>query len=155
MATARGVVVLAAAGTFIQTVLDTNINADSKYGWAITGFRGILKSRDATGVEVPESNDIDLILSTRITTITTPDETEELARINWAVAFSTAVAFSIPELQKTAPIAEPRLTVQPNLYIGAKGSTAIGAITDIYYEVTYDIIKLSDMEVLRLLVGGV
>lgn len=155
MATTRGVVVLPAAGTFTQATIDTNINADSKFGWMITGLKGVLKSRDATGVEVPESNDIDLILSTRVTTITTPDETEEIARVNWAIALSTAVGIATPELQKLAPIAEPRLTVQPNLYVGVKGSATVGAITDIYFEISYEIVKLSDMELLRLLVGGV
>lgn len=155
MATARGVVVLPAAGTFTQVILDTNINADSKYGWNVTGFKGTMKSRDATGVEVPESNNIDLILSTRVTTITTPDETEEVARINWALAFSTAAGFSHAELQKEAIMLESRLTVQANLYIGVKGSATIGAISDVYFEVSYEIVKLSDMELLRLLVGGV
>jgi len=154
MATSRGVVVLPAAGTFTQVTLDTNISADSTFGWMITGLRGILKSRDATGVEVPESNNIDLILATRLTTITTPDETEEIARINWALAFSTAAAFAIPELQKLAPMAEPRLTVQPNLYIGVKGSVTIGAITDVYYEISYETFKLSNIELLKLLIGG-
>jgi len=50
---------------------------------------------------------------------------------------------------------EPRLTVQPTLYISVKGSTTIGSITDIYYELSYQVVKLGDVELLRLLVGGV
>jgi hypothetical protein len=155
MATKRGVVVLPAAGTFTQDTFDTNISADSKIGYAITGFKAYMRSRDATGVEVPESNLIECILSTKITTITTPDEDEEIARVGFALAFSTAAGFAVPEPSKRAELLEPRLTVQPNLYIGVKGSVTVGAITDIYYEIAYDVIKLTDIELLRLLVGGV
>lgn len=155
MATERGVVVLPAAGTFTQVTFDTNISSDSKFGINVTGFKGQIRSRDATGVEVPESNMIELILATRITTITTPDEPEELARIAWSLGFSTAAGFASIEAIKEAKMLEPRLTVQPALYIGVKGSATIGAITDIYYEFSYEIVKLSDIELLRLLVGGV
>lgn len=154
MATTRGVVVLPAAGTFTQGTIDTNISADSKFGWLVTGFRSILLSRDATGTEVPESHRIDSILSTKVTSITTPDEDEELARVSWALSFSTAAGFANFEPQKLAPMAEPRLTVQPTLYVGVKGSVTVGAISDIYYEVSYEIVKLTDVELLRLLVGG-
>lgn len=155
MATERGVVVLPAAGTFTQGTFETNITSESKYGIQVTGFKAYMRSRDATGVEVPESNLIECILSTRITTITTPDETEEIARVGWGLRFSTAASMTETEPAKSAILLEPRLTVQPTLYIGVKGSVAIGAITDIYYEISYDTIKLGDVELLRLLVGGV
>lgn len=155
MAIEKGVVVLPAAGTFTQAVFDTNITAESKYGLEITGFKAYMRSRDATGIEVPESNLIECILATQITTITTPDETEEIARVGWGLRFSTAASMAETEPEKVAFMLEPRLTVQPTLYIGVKGSVTIGAITDIYYEISYSIVKLSDIELLRLLVGGV
>jgi len=155
MAIKKGVVVLPAAGTFTQDVFDTNISADSKFGYAITGFSAYMRSRDATGVEVPESNLIECILSTQVTTITTPDNDEEIARVGWVLAFSTAAGFAVLKPNGVADLLEPRLTVQPNLYIGVKGSVTVGAITDIYYQVSYDIVKLTDIELLRLLVGGV
>jgi hypothetical protein len=155
MATLRGVVVLPAAGTFTQVTIDTNIATDSTSGWEITGFRAVLKSRDASGVEVLESNDIDCILATRATTITTPDETEEIARVCWALGFGTAVGATSIEEQKTAPMLETRLTVQPNIYVGVFCSTTIGSITDIYYEISYVTTKLNNNELLRLLIGGV
>lgn len=154
MTTARGVVVLPAAGTFTQATIDTNISADSRFGMEITGFKAYMRSRDATGVEVPESNLIEAILSTRVTTITTPDETVEIARVGWALRFSTAASMAEQEPEKQAIMLMSRLTVQPNLYVGVKGSTTVGAITDIYYEFSYEIVKLSDVELLRLLVGG-
>lgn len=155
MATLRGVVVLTAAGTFIQDTIDTNIATDSTIGWEITGFKATFRSRDATGVEVPESSIIDCILSTRVTTETTPDETEEIARVSLAMALSTAASISSIEVNKQAIILEPRLTVQPNLYVGASCSVALAAITDIYYEIQYEPVKLNNNELLRLLIGGV
>lgn len=155
MATEKGVVVLPAAGTFTQAVFDTNITSDSKFGLEVTGFRAYMRSRDATGIEVPESNLIECILSTRVTTITTPDEPEEIARVGWGLRFSTAASMAESEPTKVAVMLEPRLTVQPTLYISVKGSTTIGSITDIYYELSYQVVKLGDVELLRLLVGGV
>lgn len=155
MAVEKGVVVLPAAGTFTQNTFDTNISSDSKFGMEITGFKAYVRSRDATGIEVPESNLIECILSTRITTITTPDEPEEIARVGWGLSFSTASGFAVSTPEKSVILLEPRLTVQPTIYIGVKGSTTIGAITDIYYEFSYNIVKLADIELLRLLVGGV
>lgn len=150
----KGVVALPAAGTLTQAIIDTNITADSLSGWGIVGFRGYMRSRDATGVEVPESNVIDLILSTQATTITLPMDIEEIARVSWAMAFSTAAGFEEVQLSKESIMSDMRLTVQPQLYVTAKGSTTVGAITDLYYEIDYEPVKLGAVELLRLLVGG-
>lgn len=154
MASTRGVVVLPAAGTFTQTTIETMITTESNQLWAITGLKGIMRSRDSTGVEVPESNVVDLILSTRATTVTLPSESEEIARVSWALAFSTAVGFSQVELVKQITLIEPRVTAQPYLYAGVKGSTTIGTITDIYFEVYYEQVKTNTTTLLQLMVGG-
>lgn len=151
----KGVVVLPVDGGLTQVIIDTNITADSTTGWEITGFRGWMRSRNNLGVEIPESNVIDLILSTQPAIVTVPSDVEEIARVSWALAFSSGVGFTSTELNKASTLGEPRLTVQPLLYVSAQGSTTIGSITDLYYEIDYQQVKLGAVELLRLLVGGV
>jgi hypothetical protein len=50
-------------------------------------------------------------------------------------------------------LAEGRVTVQPFIYLGIESSGTANA-NDVVFRVYYEIVKLSDLEVLRLLAGG-
>ena len=148
----RGTLIEGVAGTFVQATIDTNISIDGKYGWEITGFKAFL----ATGyTEVTTADwEINAVLSTQVTTATAMSDPEELARIGWANNFTTAsVAYPIEPI-KTAQMLETRLTVQPQIYVGIDAN-GTAAVSRIYYEISYDIVKLTELEVMRLLVGGV
>jgi len=153
MALVKGVAVLPALGTLTSVSIDTNITADSKSGWEITGFKAHLRSRDATGIEYLEAMVIDAKLAT-VATVTLPDSDDEIARVTWGLAWSSAASFTpIPIIQR-ADMTESRLTVQPLIYVNVVNTVGIVAITDIYYEFSYDVVKLTDVELLRLLIGG-
>jgi len=152
MAIQRGTLIQSGANTFTQATIDTNLTIDGRTGWAITGF----KCWASTLYTEVTTADYTLagILATQATTVTTPDDNEEIARIQWANNFSTAAVAYPVEPIKLAEMLETRLTVQPQLYFGID-SAGLTAAARIYYEFSYDIVKLSELEVMRLLVGGV
>jgi len=146
----RGVVTQTGADTFTVGTIDTNITADGKSGWEIQSFSGYWSNGETVAAGDAEAN---LILSTQAT-VTTFDMDEELYRLNWAVVNTAGVAVTYTHgLVKREELIVPRLTVQPALYVHVS-STTTGAANVMYYEVSYEIVKLSDLEVLRLLQGG-
>jgi hypothetical protein len=153
MAVVKGNVILQAAGTIVQSIVDTNISGDSKFGWMIEGFKGTMLSAGVGGVEVPEAYRTDLTLSTQATTITTPDDEDEIARVSWGLTYSAAGLADF-EPSKLGVLLEPRLTVQPLLYVSAVSAVALTSVNTFYYEIRYSVVKLTDVELLRLLIGG-
>jgi hypothetical protein len=55
--------------------------------------------------------------------------------------------------ERIVTFVQPRLTVQPNLYINVS-SAGMTVGNTIYVEVFYEIVKLTDIEVMRLMQGG-
>jgi hypothetical protein len=151
MSIIRGKVLQPTANTFTQVAIDTNLTSDGKSAWKITGLHAFF-----SGLYSQPAADIreDLILSTRITTVTTMDEPEEIARCSISIGNTGGVAVSYPLVpHQSAIILGERLTVQPNLYVGLStvGDTAAA---DCFFILEYEVIKLSDIDVLRLLVAG-
>jgi hypothetical protein len=82
------------------------------------------------------------------------NQSAEIARVNWAIANTAGVAVAFPVDQiKQDVLIEPRITAQPLLYMGVSSATT-GAANTVHWEIEYNIVKLSDVETLRLLVGG-
>lgn len=152
MSIVRGTLIQSAANTFTQATIDTNISIDGKFGWEITGFK-VYASTLYTEVTTADY-ELEALLATQATTVTTMNQAEEIARVEWANNFSTAAVAYPVEPIKMALMLESRATVQPQIYVGIN-STGLTAAARIYYEISYDIIKLSELEVMRLLVGGV
>jgi len=151
MSILRGVTTQTGADTFTQTAIDTNLTADGKAGWEIVRMRAFW-----AGMYALAAADMTLsaILSTQITTVTTLNQSAEIARVNWAIANTAGVAVAFPVEQiKQDDLIETRVTAQPLLYLGVSSATT-GAANVIYWEIEYNIVKLSDVETLRLLVGG-
>lgn len=151
MYTKRGTVTQGGADTFAAASIDTNLTADGKAGWEIVAFSAFY-----TNAEVGAAADAELnvILATQAT-ITTFDQDEEIYRLNWGIANTGGVAVAYPiGMVKREFLIAPRLTVQPLLYVQA-ASTLTGLTNAIAYEIHYNIVKLTDLEVLRLLQGGV
>jgi len=147
----RGVVTQGGADTFTAATIDTNLTADGKSGWEIIAFSGYWSSGETPAAVDSEFNAILAVQAT----VTTFDQDEEIHRLNWAVANTGGVAVAYPlNLIKREFLIEPRVTVQPLIYVQA--SSVATAVTNVmYYEIHYNIVKLSDIEVLRLLQGGI
>jgi len=146
----KGVVTQSGADTLTAGLIDTQLSADGKSGWQINRF----KAWFANGHTIPAADStVSCVLAT-VATVTLPNDTREIARISWGIqnTAGVAVAFNF-EATKESVILEPRLTVQPALYVQVSSSGTTIA-NQIYYEIEAEIVKLADLEVLRLLVGG-
>lgn len=147
----RGVSTQGGADTFVSTAIDTNITADGKAGWEIKSFSAYWSNGEAVAAADFELN----ALITTQATVTTFDQDEEIYRLNWACQNTAGVAVAMPQsLVKREFFIQERLTVQPIVYVHVS-SVATAATNVVYWEFTYDIVKLTDLEVLRLLQGGV
>jgi hypothetical protein len=146
----RGVITQGGADTFTIATIDTNITADGKSGWEIQAFSAYYANGETAAAA---DSDFNCVLATQAT-VTTFDQDEEIYRLNWSVANTGGVAVAYPlNLVKREQFIVPRLTVQPALYVHAS-STLTGLANLVYFEIAYDIVKLTDLEVLRLLQGG-
>jgi len=147
----RGVLTQGGADTFIAVAIDTNIAADGKAGWEILSLSAYWGNGETVAAV---DYDVNVILATQAT-VTTFDQDEEVYRLNWACQNTAGVAVALPVgLVKRELLITPRLTVQPIVYMQVS-STLSAVANQMYYEFTYDIVKLTDLEVLRLLQGGV
>lgn len=148
----KGFTLQSAADAFTQFLIDTNLTSEGKVGWQINNIRGYYEN--GHNALSTAKQQVSLILATRPTIITTFDEGAELARINWAVDGIAASTTAMPlDLIKEANMFAGRVTVQPNLYMGIS-STLTTLTNKIYWEIDYEFVKLTDIELLRLLVAG-
>jgi len=150
MLSVKGVITQGGADTFTSVQVLTGLTADGKAGWDIKGFR-VFWSNGYTAV----AGDAILngVLAT-IPTVTLPNNDAEILRVSWGVqnTAGVAVAFNFEPIKSIEQI-DGRVTAQPDLYVHAN-STGTGLTNVLYYQIDYEIVKLSDLEVLRLLVGG-
>lgn len=146
----KGVITQTGADTFTAATILTGITVDGKAGWEITGFKAFWSN----GYTAAAADNIANCVLSTVATVTTPNLDSEIARASWSVqnTAGVAVAFGFQPTIKS-DLTEPRLTAQPDLYIHAN-TTTTGLVNVFYYEISYNIIKLSDIEVLRLMVGG-
>ncbi|MFZ1990770.1 MAG: hypothetical protein WAW96_13495 [Alphaproteobacteria bacterium] len=148
----KGVVTQGGADTTTQGVIDTNLTTDGKSAWQITNFVICWANmKSSAGVD----SLLEGILSTQVTTATTFNQSEEIARVEYTGQLQGVAAnFLVAEQIKQAVfIPADRITVQPFLYVTA-ASAATGQANVLYYAIEYEIVKLSDNEVLRLALGG-
>lgn len=139
------------ADTFTQVAIDTNLTADGKSAWQFTRLTAFWEN-GYTAAAADQT--ISAILSTQVTTVTTPVDAEEIARVNWSIANTAGVAVAYPlDLIKEVSIPTDRITVQPIVYASVSSVTT-GLANVVYFELEYEVVKLSDIEVLRLLLGG-
>jgi hypothetical protein len=146
----KGVVTQTGADTFTSGTISTGMTADGKAGWEILG----LKVFWSNGYLAAAADAIANAVLATINTVTLPNNDDEIARVSWAVQNTGGIAVAMVfEPSKKADLTQSRVTVQDELYIHVS-TTTTGLTNVMYYELEYDIVKLTDIEVLRLLVGG-
>jgi len=138
------------ADTFTVAAIDTNLSSEGKVGWAIKSLKAFWEN-GYTAAAADQT--ISAIIASQAT-VTTPSDPEELARVNYAIANTGGVAVAYPiDLQKKIDAAEDRVTVQPILY--AQVSSVTTGLTNVmYFELEYEEVRMSELEFLRLLIGG-
>lgn len=141
------------ADTSASTTIDTGLTVDGKVGVEIYAMEMYW-----TNGETAAAGDIEAF-GAITTTSTAPAAAsfispDEIGRISWGLQNTGGVAVAVPyEPIKQTLFLERRVTVQPLLYFHVVTS-ATGQANQMYVRVFYDIVKLTDLEVMRLLVGG-
>lgn len=128
----------------------TSLTVEAKSGWEIFAMEAFWV--DGSSV-APGDWQLSATLGT-VNTATTPVSDDEIARVAWGLQNTAGVAVAVPyEPQRSIVLIEPRVTVQPQLYVGVTSASTAQA-NDVVVIVYYNIVKLTDLEVLRLLQGG-
>jgi hypothetical protein len=146
----KGTVTQTGADTFTAYQILTGLTVDGKAGWQINAF----KATWINGYTAAAADNIANCVLSTLATSTTPNLDDEIARVSWSVQNTAGVAVAMVfEPIKMANMLEPRVTAQTDLYVHSN-TTATGLTNIMYWELDYDIVKLSDIEVLRLMVAG-
>jgi hypothetical protein len=136
--------------TFTSEPIPTGITPDGKQGLQITAISAFW----VNGSDVAAA---DWSMSARVATVdslTGFGTADEVERVAWGLQNTGGVAVAEEyEPIKTAILFEPRLTVQPNIYI-ACDSLLTAQANNVIFIIYYELVKLTDLEVLRLLQGG-
>ena len=139
------------ADTYTEVPILTGLTADGKAGWQIDRIEAFWVDGST-----PAAADwqMSAIVKTIETTQTDFGDDDEIARVSWGLQNTAGVAVAVPyEPQKFVDLFEPRVTVQPVIYVAVdSANTAIA--NDVIIVVYYQVVKLTDIEVLRLLAGG-
>jgi hypothetical protein len=136
--------------TTTSTAIDTGVTVDSRSGIEITAMEVVIP-----GLTAAPAADyrVDFILATTTGQVLF-NSADNIEQISWGVQNTAGVAVAFDfEPKKLLIFPESRLTVQPLLYatLFSTGTT----LTNIaYWRIFYDTVKLTDVELLRLLVGG-
>jgi hypothetical protein len=132
-----------------EVLIPTNIVVNGKAGWSITTFRvwviSVLVA--AAGQELK----VQLNTETGIQAFTDKDLVSQVVTRVIGTAAGAGVFNTISGI--AVPFLENRLTVAPNLYVNVSSVGLLAAAT-IGVEIQYDIVKLTDLEVMTLLQGG-
>lgn len=144
-------VVQGGVDTSVESAIDTGLTSDGKTGWQITRFTAIWEN----GQTAPAA---DYALSARIQSesgVFHEAQDEVMASCKWALQNTAGVAVAVPlePIKEGFVIGAERVTVQPAIYLSVISSASAQANTVIFV-IEYEIIKLSDLEVLKLLYGG-
>jgi hypothetical protein len=151
MAKAKLLVTQSGADTFTAGTINTGLTSDGKSGWQINSIEAFWV--DGSTVAAADFQ-VNAIVST-INTATSFGDADEIDRVSWGLQNTGGVAVAVPyEPVREKVLHEPRLTVQPQIYCNV-GSSASGIALDIIFVIHYEIVKLTDIDVLRLLAGGV
>lgn len=138
------------ADTTTSASIDTGLTVDSKTGLSIFALEVYWSNGESA---VAADWELNVQLNTDTGT-QLPNAADNICSIMWGVQNSAGVAVAVPyEPQKQVILLEPRLTVQPTLYIVIT-SALTGQTNTVYYRAFYETVKLTDLEVMRLLVGG-
>jgi len=133
------------------TTIQTGLTLSGKVGWSITRFAAFYSN---LYLQVPVDMEHDVYLQS-INTLTTPDSDDVIARASFCTQVTGAVDAgfqSFPDVEIV--LFEPRLTVQDQLFVLSRCVVGSSTAPVMYWELNYEVEKLSELEYMRLLVGG-
>lgn len=138
------------ADTATSLTVETGLTVDSKSGIEIYGMEVFWDNGESVAAGDWEIN---ASIGT-ITGATSFVSDDEICRVSWGMQNTGGVAVAVDyEPVKSIILIEPRLTVQPDLFFTC-ASSLTGQANTIRVKIYYNVVKLTDLEVMRLLVGG-
>jgi len=124
---------------------------DGKSAYSIKGIEAFWV--DGTAVAAADWW-VNAYLAIQATSAITPDSPDWLCGVTWGMQNTGGVAVAVGmERQQQFTLLEPRVTVQPSIY-AAVSSSGTGQANDVIFCVYYEIIRMSELEYLRMLAGG-
>jgi hypothetical protein len=152
MASAKINVTQSGANVDGEVLLPTLLTVDGKSGWLITGVKFSIGNLPFAVIPTADCQ-ATMELNTETGLQSAIDK--DCICIEYAAFSGIAASTSSYQVQTTynAVIPEGRLTVQPNLYLHIS-TVGFSAALNVICEVFYEVVKLTDMEVMRLLQGG-
>jgi len=150
MAKVSTLVTQGGADTTTSVTISTGLTLDGKSGWQINAIRAFWVDGAAVAAA-----DWSMYASVgTVTGATTFGDADEIDRLAWGLQNTAGVAVVAGyEPIKETFLIEPRVTVQPELFATVVSSSTAQA-NDVRIEVYYEIVKLTDLEVMRLYAGG-
>ena len=150
MAVVRQLVTQGGADTTTSVAVSTGLTADGKSLWSLVGVVAYWVDGAAAAAG-------DWSLQAYIGTVTgaiAMTSADRVGGVAWGMQNTAGVAVAVPyEPERTSSFLEARVTAQPNIYVTVE-SAGTGQANDVIFQVIYEIVKASDLEVLRLLAGG-
>ena len=148
----RKTIAQATANADTELVIPTELTVDGRQGWDIIGVRWSVPTWNV-GIDPTKDCSLQIQLNTETgsQTFVDPDSIVNFHLQTSGITASTS-AFEVNSYGISELVA-PRTTVQPNLYLHVL-STNLLAPMSVNVEIVYDIVKLTDIEVMRLLQGG-
>jgi hypothetical protein len=152
MPSVKNFVIQATPNADAEVAIPTLLTVDGKSGWMITGVKFSVTNLAQATIPTADCSAI-MELNTEIGSQSAVDN--DSVAIEYIAVSGIAASVSAFQLQTTynAVLPSGRLTVQPNLYLHVKSLGFLSGLA-IVAEVFYEIVKLTDMEVMRLLQGG-
>lgn len=138
-----------AVDTTTELAFSTFLSAEGKAGWRINSARFYWPNMELVTTE----GNMTAALNTETGTTDFGDESHLLlGSWNFEVAGTAGNMLLVPLKMDDFTIGE-RITVQPELFLRCTSSST-GVANKIVMHLDYDVVKLSDIDVLRLLAGG-
>jgi hypothetical protein len=133
-------------------IIPTGLTVDGRSGWNIQGIKLLFENASACVTQVAKCTaNIQLNTEAGSQGFTDNDSITFMSYQFQGIAASTSAHQIFPVQQEDLII--PRTTVQPNLFVFLN-TTGMVATASFGIVVFYEIIKLTDLEVMRLMQGG-
>lgn len=147
----KKLVTQSAADTRTEVAIDTGITSDGRTGWKLSSLLAIW-ANGATAVAA----DYTLIAQLQSESGAFTEVNDEVMGVaRWGCQNTAGVAVAIPfePIKQGSIIGLERVTVQPIIYLSV-GSTVTAQANQVILVFEYEVVKLTDLEVLTLLYGG-
>lgn len=152
MAELKSVLTQSVANGTTEVLIPTGLTIDGRAGWNISGVRFLIPGLNVGVVPTADCN-----VFMQLNTETGDQIPTDNDSIVYDVAAFSGIAASTSGFQVNSTfltvLPEGRLTVQPDLYFRVSSVGMTAALT-VYLVVSYEVVKLTDMEVMRLMQGG-